>query len=122
MEVRNGIRGEFGSDPFDIILDETDLQRLKYEYGRLLGDPEAMGNLEEMPTWVAMLLLTLEAERFVLVQAPKYGRPVEDSVNAAGLTVPGIRSQIHANREQFATALATATGLTLEETRKVVLP
>lgn len=55
----------------------------------------------------AFVLLTLEAERFVLVQSPKFGRDVAV-----------VRSQLVDNREQFAQVLVGVTGLELEECRK----
>jgi hypothetical protein len=109
MEVRQGISTDYAKEKWDITLDETDLQRLRHEYGQLFGDPDIIK--EPVPTWLAMMLLTLEAERFVLVQAPKFGRDVA-----------AVKEQLRANRESFATAMSTATGLTLDETRKVILP
>jgi hypothetical protein len=72
--------------------------------------------MTQLTTLQAMLLLAGEAERFVLVQAPKYGKPVEDLPDGT----PGVRSQIRENRDSFATALSLVTGLTLDETRKRV--
>jgi hypothetical protein len=102
MQVTQGISNDYAKDKFSITLDETDLIRIANEYG-LAQTPE------QLTTVQVMLLLTTEAERFVLVQAPKYGRDVET-----------VRRQIQENREQFATALTLATGLTLEETRKKI--
>jgi hypothetical protein len=85
-------------------LDETDLSRLASEYG-IAQTPE------QLPTREAYMLLALEAERFVLVQAPKYGRPVES-----------VKAQIRSNREQFASVLAAVTGLSVAECMKRVMP
>lgn len=106
MEVRAGIATQYGAEKFDITLDENDLRRLASEYG-FYADPAENG----CTTLQAYLLLTLEAERFILVQAPKYGRPVDQ-----------VRAQIAENREQFAAALTMVTGLSLDETRKRVMP
>lgn len=102
MEVRQGISTEYAKEKFDVTLDETDLIRLANEYGI---------SADQLTTTTAYLLLTLEAERFVLVQSPKYGRSVEE-----------VRGQLRTNREQFATALSLATGLSQEEMLKRVLP
>lgn len=101
MEVQQGIANDYGKDKFAITLNEVDLQRICTQY-KITQPPG------ELDTVTAMLLLSLEAERFVLVQAPKYGRDVEE-----------VRQQIAANRESFATALTMATALSLEETRKM---
>jgi hypothetical protein len=102
MEVHQGIATDYGQDKFDVSLDETDLARLANEYG-FYGSPSENG-LTTLQAWV---LLTLEAERFVLVQSPKYGRDMAQVV-----------TQIQANREQFATILVEVTGLELGECRK----
>lgn len=65
-------------------------------------------------------LLTLEAQRYVLVQAPKYGRPLEDQQDGHGGVIPGVKSELLANREQFAATLADITGLEPAEARKRV--
>ncbi|SRR5712692_829015 len=101
MEVRQGVSTEYGKQRFDITLDETDLVRLCNEYGVM--DPSNLTTVQ------VYLLLTLEAERFCLVQAPKMGQAAASVVK-----------QIRANREQFAGLLAEMTGLELAETRKRV--
>jgi hypothetical protein len=100
MEVHQGIATDYGQDKFDVSLDEADLVRMCNEYG-IVPDPP---NLTTLQAW---LLLTLEAERFVLVQSPKYGRDMAKVV-----------TQIQANREQFANILVEVTGLELGECRK----
>ena len=107
MHVTQGISTEYSKEKFAILLDETDLIRLMNEYG-IEQEPEKLTTVQ------AMLLLTTEAERFVLVQAPKYGKPVEDQPDGT----KGIRTLLAENREQFVTALTLATGWTLEESRK----
>jgi hypothetical protein len=104
MEVRQGISTDYAKDRFDVSLDETDLARLANDYG--FYETPREGGLSSIQAW---LLLTLEAERYVLVQAPKYGRDMAEVVG-----------QIKANREQFATVLAEVTGLELGECRKRV--
>ncbi len=98
-EARMGISTDYSRERFDVALDETDLQRLATEY----GFDYAAG----LTTMQAVRLLTVEAERYALIQAPKFGRPVD-----------AVRAQLLANREEFAVALADVTGLGLAQTRK----
>jgi hypothetical protein len=97
MEVHQGIATDYGQKKFDVTLDETDFDRLSVEYGFTT----------QATTLQAWLLLTLEAERFVLVQSPKFGSKAE-----------AVIPQIKENREQFAGILAELTGLDLSECRK----
>jgi hypothetical protein len=113
VQVTQGIGTDYNKEKFAITLDEADLIRLANEYG-------IAQEMSQLTTAQAMLLLTTEAERFVLVQAPKFGRPVEDWTDDRGAVHPGVRRQIADNREKFATALTFVTGLALEETRKRV--
>jgi hypothetical protein len=101
MEVRQGISTDYAKERFDISLDETDLARLALEFGI------EVYQVRELTTLQACKLLTLDAERFVLIQAPKYGR--DTAV---------VREQLRSNREQFAHALATLKGTELETERK----
>lgn len=98
MEVRQGIATEYAKEKFDVTLDEVDLARLGAEYG---FDPASL-SLDQV-----YLVLTLEANRYVLVQAPKLGRPVED-----------VRAQLRSNREEFAVLLSTIAGMDIDEARK----
>lgn len=102
MVVTMGIsHPDYAREKFSITLDETDLERICVQYGLFKRD--------ELTTDQAMLLLTTEAERFVLVQAPKYGRDIEV-----------VREQLRQNRECMSTVLTAITALTLDETRKTV--
>jgi len=107
MQVYQGIGTEYGQDKFGITLDETDLARLASDYGFYATPRENGVTIDQ-----AYRLLTLEAERYVLVQAPKFGRPVEQIMPQ--LWGPG------GNREQFAAILTEVTGLELPECRKRV--
>jgi hypothetical protein len=102
MEIMLGIATDYGQDKFNVSLDETDLMRLACEYG-------ITPDLAQLTTTQVTRLLTLECERFVLIQAPKYGRPVDV-----------VKEQLRGNREQFARALVELTGLELAECRKRV--
>jgi len=104
MEVRQGISTDYAKERFDISLDETDLARLAQEYGFYAREQE-----HGLNTLQVCRLLTLEAERFVLVQAPKYGRDTAVVIE-----------QLRANREQFAAVLVELTGVKLAEMRKRV--
>jgi hypothetical protein len=97
-QARMGISTDYSRERFDCGLGEEDLQRLAAEYGF---------DASHLTCGQVMRLLTLEAERFVLVQAPKYGRPMEQ-----------VMDQLRANREQFAMALAQVAGQDLELMRK----
>lgn len=108
MDVRQGISTEYNRDSFSITLEEVDLQRLCAQFDL---------KRDELTAEQAMLLLVTEGERYVLVQAPKYGRPVDDLPGRPGT---GVRSQLRANRECMATILTTITALKLEVTRKMV--
>jgi hypothetical protein len=107
MQVYQGIGTEYGHDKFGITLDETDLARLANEFGFYTSPGE-----NGVTTDQAYRLLSIDAERYVLVQAPKFGRKIEDVM--AQLWGPG------GNREQFATILVEVTGLELSECRKRV--
>jgi hypothetical protein len=98
--ARMGISTDYSRERFDCGLGEEDLQRLAAEYGF---------DASHLTCGQAMHLLTVEAERYVLVQAPKFGRPVEQVV-----------AQLRANREEFAVALVDVTGRELEEMRKML--
>lgn len=102
MEVTQGISTDYAKEKFNVTLDEADLIRLAGEYD--LPEPR------KMTTFQACRLLTLEAERFVLIQAPRYGRKADESRDQ--LWGPG------GNREQFAAALADVTGRDFEECRR----
>lgn len=98
MQIRQGIATEYAKEKFDITLDESDLIRMAIEYG---FDPKGISQDQ------VYLLMTLEASRYVLVQSPKYGRPLEQA-----------REQLAVNREEFASVLAAATGIEMVEARK----
>lgn len=100
MEVRDGIATQYAAEKFDITLDETDLARMGHEYGF---------EVAALTSDQAYLLLTLQAHRYVLVQAPKYGR--EHAVASQG---------IHDVLEQMAGVLAGIKGSDLQAERKAV--
>lgn len=95
--ARMGISTDYSKERFDCGLGEEDLQRLAAEYGF---------DASNLTCGQAMHLLTVEAERYVLIQAPKFGRPADVCMQ-----------QLRTNREEFARALADA-GLDRAEARK----
>lgn len=93
MEVRMGISTDYAKEKFDITLDEADLARLCGEHD--ISDSQA----NAMTVAQVFLLLSKEAERYVLVQAPKFGRPAEQ-----------VQEQLAQNREDFAKILVSVKG------------
>lgn len=92
MEVTVGMASEYGRTRFDVGLGEADLDRLLVEH-----------KCEVLPSALAeehaFLLLWLEADRYKVVQSPKFG---EDPA-AAGRA-------LQENRQQFAAVLADIKG------------
>lgn len=101
MEVKVGLAAEYGQRRFDVSLDETDLARLMFQHEIAVQDG---GHL---PEEVVFQLLLLEAERYKLIQSPKFGESTESAM-----------AELRANREEFATWLATAKGTTVEDEKK----
>jgi hypothetical protein len=92
MEVKVGLAAEYGRISFDVGLDESDL-------ARLLAEHKCETKPGELAEEHAFLLLWLEAERYKIIQSPKFG---EDPA-AAGRA-------LSKNREQFAAILADIKG------------
>lgn len=93
MEVSVGLAAEYGRISFDVGLGEPDLARLLVEH-HCEVKPDAL--LEEH----AFLLLWLEAERYKIIQSPKFG---EDPAAAA--------KELEMNRQQFADVLGDIKAL-----------
>jgi hypothetical protein len=104
MEIRQGISTDYSRERWDIALDETDLARLALEYKYYGANPDG-----DLTTMQAARVLSLEADRFVLVQAPKFGRPYDVC-----------SAQLRENREQFAEVMAGITRRDLSEIRKMM--
>jgi hypothetical protein len=92
VEVKVGLAAEYGRVSFDVGLGEADLARLLVEH-QAGTKPSALA--EEH----VFLLLWLEAERYKIIQSPKFGEPADASARALG-----------ANRKQFAGVLADIKG------------
>lgn len=103
MEVKVGLAAEYGAKRFDVNLDETDLLRIIKQHGIGQNDSGVGHNLTEiarsLPEDAVFQLLYLEAERYKLVQAPKFGEPVELA-----------QAALQDNRRQLADLLAVLKG------------
>lgn len=115
MQVEQGIKNDYNRKSWTILLDETDLARMAGEYGFYAAPGE-----NGLTTDQAMLLLSLEAERYVLVQSPKYRSEKDMNERSPDEFMVDVANQITANREQFAGVIAEVTGLELEAARRRV--
>lgn len=98
MEVEKGLATDYGQRRFTITLTEADLERLLRQHA-----PGQQISALDLPEETAYSLLDLEAERYELVQSPKFGEPQESA-----------EARLRANRVQFATQWAAVKGTAVE--------